>query len=498
MTPVPWRRLGVALAAGVTSVVAFAPLSIFPLAIASIAILAWMTMEARNTREAAVSGFAYGLGLFLAGVGWVYVALSQFGGMPFWLAAPATTVFAAYLALFPAAACVACSLVPKNLRWIAFPASWTLTEWLRGWLFTGFPWLSLGYSQVPSSPLAELAPVLGVFGVSYACAQLGACAAACAERSTRGKAIGTALAVSALVIFAGLPAWTHPASAPISVTLVQGNIAQDLKFREDRLLSTLSTYARFAEASTSRLTVLPETALPLFLHELPAEYLARLGDHARARDGDLIVGIFENDPVGSDRYFNSVLSLGQSERQVYRKHHLVPFGEFIPLKGILAPIINDWLHIPLSDQARGDARQRPLHVAGQQVAMNICYEDVFGSEIIRQLPAATLLANVSNDAWYGRSWAADQHAQIAQMRAKETGRWMLRSTNTGVTAIIDDDGRIRARLPQFVEGHLDGEAQGRTGATPYVLAGNWAVVLLAAVSFGATLVRARSRQPSGR
>jgi apolipoprotein N-acyltransferase len=242
------------------------------------------------------------------------------------------------------------------------------------------------------------------------------------------------------------------------------------------------------ENAGTRLVILPETALPLFLHEIPAEYLARLTAAAKARGGDAIVGVFDNAPPGSDRYYNAVMSLGSAPVQHYRKDHLVPFGEFIPFKRLLAPVINDWLHIPLSDQTRGGTDQKPLEVAGERVAMNICYEDVFGEEIIRQLPGATVLANVSNDAWYGRSWAAEQHLQISQTRALETGRWMLRATNTGVTAVIDPHGVVRAQLPQFREEVLVAEVEGRTGATPYVRTGNWAV---AGLSIAALAVAAR-------
>lgn len=484
------RRPAAAFLAGALAVPAFAPLSLYPLAVAAIAVLALCIDRAGHPRAAAVAGFAFGLGLFAFGVGWIYVALHRFGGMPLVLALPVTFVFAAYLALFPALAAWGAARVTLRWRWLAFPAAWALSEWLRGWLFTGFPWLALGYSQV-GGPFAGFAPVMGVYGVGFVTALAGAAVVGLVVRDRPMRA----LLLLVLLIGGGLvlPAipWTRPLGAPLEVTLVQGNIAQELKFREDRLLRTLMTYEAAVDEARTPLTILPETALPLFLHELPAEYLERLRSHAAARGGDLIVGAFENHPRGSDQVFNAVVSLGVSPSQSYRKHHLVPFGEFIPLKALLAPVINDWLHIPLSDQTRGAARQPPLAVAGQRVAVNICYEDVFGEEIIRPLPEATLLANVTNDAWYGESWAAEQHMQISQMRALETGRWMLRATNTGKTAVIDHTGAVRASLPQFREAALVATVEGREGATPYVRAGNAPVVILGAAALLFCALRTR-------
>jgi len=488
-------RPALAFLAGAASVLAYAPLGLFPLALIAIGALAWCVTTSARPRDAALAGFMFGVGLFVCGIGWIYVALHDFGAMPVWLAVPVTLVFAAYLALFPALAAWVAARFPVALRWLAFPAAWALSEWLRGWLFTGFPWLTLGYSQVSVlSPLGGFAPVLGVFGVSFFAALAGSALATAFDPIRRRVALAGLALICAVGYGLGSIAWTTPSGAPLAVTLVQGNIPQDMKFREDRLIRTLVTYEEAVARATTPLVILPETALPLFLHELPPEYLERLRQHAVQRGGDVIFGVFENAPHGSDRIFNAVTTLGVSPPQSYRKHHLVPFGEFIPLKAMLAPIINDWLHIPLSDQTRGDALQAPLAVAGQRIAVDICYEDVFGEEIVRPLPEATLLANVTNDAWYGKSWAAEQHMQISQMRAREGGRWMLRATNTGKTAVIDERGRVRASLPQFREDVLVATVQGRAGATPYVMAGNTSVVLLAGAVLTALWLRSRRAQ----
>jgi apolipoprotein N-acyltransferase len=297
------------------------------------------------------------------------------------------------------------------------------------------------------------------------------------ERNSRlGK-----IAVVSLVVLWGVGAllreveWTKPQGEPIKVSLAQGNISQELKFREETLIGTLETYRKLVQQSDARLIVLPETALPLLRQELPNNYANLLREHVKKNGGDLIVGAFERE---NGQYYNSVFTLGTAESQSYRKNHLVPFGEFIPLRGALGWLINEVLHIPMGDLARGGASQPPLTVAGIKAAVNICYEDVFGEEIIRALPEATLLINVSNDAWYGNSSAAMQHNQISQMRAAETGRMMLRATNTGVTSIIGRDGRIQQILPQHEEALLTGQVQAYAGSTPYVWWGNAMVLVL--------------------
>jgi apolipoprotein N-acyltransferase len=284
---------------------------------------------------------------------------------------------------------------------------------------------------------------------------------------------GVALALQAL-------AWTTPVGEPISVSLAQGNIKQDLKWRPEALRQTLETYLDLTRSSRARLIVLPETAVPLFDVNVPAGYLDLLAAHARANGGDILLGIPELVDGTPPRYYNSVISLGTNPRQSYRKHHLVPFGDYFPDWAFITWVMNT-IDVPMSSFSRGEQVQKPLEAAGQRVAVNICYEDVFGEEIIRQLPAATLLANFTNDAWWGDSAASEQHLQMSQTRAQETGRYMLRATNTGVTAIIDERGRVLESAPEFVTALVDGRAQGFSGSTPYVRWGNWPVLALLAV-----------------
>jgi len=267
--------------------------------------------------------------------------------------------------------------------------------------------------------------------------------------------------------------WTSAQGAPIRVALLQGNIPQDLKFQAGRYAATLAVYRKLIEANDARLVVLPETAIPRFLDAVDPGYLNDIARTAAKRGADVLIGVPIRDPDG--RYFNSVISVGASPPQRYDKSHLVPFGEFVPygFHWIVKTVA-----IPMSDFSLGKQNPTPLALAGQRVAPNICWEDAFGEEIIRQLPEATLLVNVSNVAWFGDSLAPAQHLQISRMRAIETGRAMLRATNTGMTAIIDPHGRVVAQLAQFTEGVLAGEAQGYAGATPYVRWGNAPIVAI--------------------
>jgi apolipoprotein N-acyltransferase len=477
----------IAFVAGALAVFGFALFGFFPLPILSLAVLFWLWSKAERPSQAAWLGFAFGMGLFCFGVSWIYVALHDYGYMHPILAALATALFAAVNASIPALAGYVQAKFnhPMTSRWLlVMPAIWTLAEWVRSWLFTGFPWLSVGYSQVPCSPLAGYAPIVGVFGVSLLVAVSAALVLLIwdARWSKQGKvALAGVVALWMAGAALGLVEWTQAQGEPLKVSLLQGNIAQDTKFDEDALIGTLETYRRLAESSDARLIVMPETALPLLREYVPDGYQAMLSEHVRKNGGDILIGAFERED-GS--YYNSVYSLGASESQHYRKDHLVPFGEFIPLRSVFGWLINEVLQIPMGDQARGGANQPPMNVAGQKVAVDICYEDAFGEEVIHALPEASLLVNVTNDAWYGDSFAAEQHNQLSQMRALETGRMMLRATNTGVTSVIGVDGRVQAQLPQHEEGVLTAQVQGYVGSTPYVRWGNAAMLLLAALMLG--------------
>ena len=481
----------VAAAAGALAVAGFAPLGYWPLTLVAIAALFGLWLQAGSARAAFVLGLAWGEGFFLTGVSWVYVSLSVYGGMSPVLSAIATLLFCTVLALLPAlaGALQAAFRLPLALRaTLVLPLVWSASEWVRGWMFTGFPWLVSGYSQVPDGPLAGYAPLVGVYGVSWLLA-LGAglalwSAAPRVHRSRRIAALAALLAAGAGGTALRGVEWTTPDGAPTSVALLQGNIPQDMKWRPENMRRTLEIYARLAAESSAELIVLPETALPMFESDVPEFYRQGLVTLGRQNGGDVLTGLPTGSPDGA--YYNSVISYGSAPSQRYHKWHLVPFGEYIPLKPLWGWVV-EVLHIPLSDFARGATVQQPLAVGGQRVAANICYEDAFGEEIIRQLPEASVLVNVSNLAWFGDSLAPWQHAQMSQMRALETGRMMLRATNTGLTAIIDRTGHMIARLPPFTVGSLGGTLQGYAGSTPYAVWGNapvlsvWALLAVAVV-----------------
>lgn len=466
---------------------AFAPLGFFPLALLTFGLLAHFWIGA-TPRQAFWSGYAFGLGLFGAGVSWVYVSLHTFGAMPLPLAALATFLFCAFLALFPAVAGWLQARIPAQAAvraCLLIPAAWTLIEWLRSWIFTGFPWLSVGYASV-GWPLQGYAPLLGVFGLSFMTVSLGGMAWLLFQRQRLLVFATTFIAI----IVAGQALrhvhWTEPAGEPVSAALLQGNIEQDLKFRPERYAAILATYVRLAEGARAKLIVFPETSIPRFLDRIEPEFLEQLAGVARRNGGDLLLGVPYRSRSGE--YFNSVISLGSSPPQAYHKSHLVPFGEFIPpgfgwVLGVL--------QVPLSDFSRGGHDQAPIAAAGQRVAVNVCYEDAFGDEIARRVREATILVNVSNVAWFGDSLAPAQHLQIARLRAVETGRMHLAATNTGITAAIDRDGRVLARLPQYTEGRLEVSAQGYAGATPYASYADWPVVIVSLLVLAGALLVAR-------
>ena len=488
-------QLGLAFIAGSAGVLAFAPFYAWPIALISLFFFFALWHRAKSTWHAFAIGYSWGIGLFVFGVPWIYVSLHVYGGMPATLAVIATFLFCCYLSVFPA---LACALHRKLVArfYVAtvaaivllMPACFVIGEYVRGWFFSGFPWLVFGYSQTPGGfafvPLTGFAPILGAFGISWLLAITAAVGVLLVPLarglvwSHRGSIVVLALTLAVWVSGYALQqySWSVPSGAPLTAALLQGNVEQSMKWREDQRLAALEYYRQLIEKTKAKLIVLPETAL-LVLNDAPADYLAALKRHAESNGGDAIIGvsIIERGITSGSPYgvSNSAVTLGKSPSQRYDKQHLVVFGEFIP--PLLSWVYN-WLQIPLGSMNAGSPDQKPLLVAGHAVAVNICYEDAFGAEIVRQLPEAELLVNMSNMAWFGNLFASDQQTQFSQMRALETGRWMLRSTNTGVTAAINERGEIVKALPQFVRGTLEVDVQPRTGTTPYVVWKDWPVL----------------------
>lgn len=518
MTPAPspvpsasrLRRTALPLAAaaiGLLHALSFAPWHLPWLQVLALAGLFALAVRAPSGRSAALLGFAFGLGWFGLGVSWVFISMHRYGGMPAPLAAAATAAFCAFLALYPALALGIAHRLARNLAvrtLLALPAAWAGSEWLRGTLFTGFPWLASGYAH-SDGPLAGMAAVVGVYGITLMAAFVAAALALWTRRRSAPRAALIGSGAIALALLASAQAlravaWTEPTGTPIRVRLVQGNVPQDLKFGDDGLLRAAETHARLLAGPRVDLAVLPESVYPVPLNYLPDELTRQLLDFTRANGTALVFGVFIEQPAG--QYYNSAAGLSpgnQPPLQRYSKRHLVPFGEFIPW-GFRWFV--DLMQMPIGDQQRGAPYQGPMDLAGQRIAVNICYEDLFGAEIITawQVPerAPTLLLNLSNLAWFDGSIALDQHLQVSRLRALETGRPMLRATNTGATAVIDARGAVVAALPYRTEGALDAEVRGHEGTTPYVRWGDALALALIALLLGTAWIVGRRSDPAAR
>ncbi|HLW73669.1 MAG TPA: apolipoprotein N-acyltransferase [Gammaproteobacteria bacterium] len=470
---------------GALLVLAFAPYGVYPLAVLAPTGLLWLIASV-SPRRAAWRGFLFGAAEFACGVHWIYISLHDMGGLESALAVLMLAALVAIMALYSAAACtlsVRYAPAGGGLRTLVlFPAAWTLLEWVRGWFLTGFPWLSLGYSQA-DGPLRGYASLVGVYGVGF-CVLLTS--GLLQETLARGRYLRRRLALLAVLVglwlagamLAGLR-WTHAAGPDLSVSLIQGDVPQDQKWEPEAFIPTLKLYRDLTDAHwQSRLIIWPEAAVPAYQDEVQLTYLDPLEADARKHGTDILLGVPTYDPV-SDYYFNSVISLGSSDG-TYDKRHLVPFGEnFEFLPHWVKSILRD-LDLPYSSFTPGAADQPLLKAAGYPIGTSICYEDAFGNEIMRALPQAAFLVNVSNDGWFGNSIALPQHLEIARMRAIETGRYLLRATNTGITAIIDDGGRVLARAPMEKVSVLDGTLKPLAGATPVT---RWGDVPAVALSF---------------
>lgn len=464
---------------GVLMVPAFAPFHLWPLAVLSLA-GAFLLWRGHSPRRALFLGWLYGVGMFGAGTYWTYISLHQYGEVPLPLALLLMAGLVAAMAAFPAVVAWAAARLAPEAGWrreaVILPALWGLLEWVRGWFLSGFPWLSVGYSQT-DAPLAGLAPVAGI----YALGALLALSAGLILLLARGGWLqrlipGAALAViwTAGVLLQPLE-YSSPTGEPVETAMIQGNISQDRKWLPEERDRTIDLYRDYTREYWDQADVIvwPEAALPVLYHEVAHSVLRPLEEESIEKGTDLLMGILSFE---EGRYYNNILQLGES-RRVYRKHHLVPFGEFFPVPDF----IREWMrlmNLPHSDFDRGARDQDLLEMAGHPIGASICYETVFASHIIRPLPEGRMLVTVSNDAWFGDSIAPHQHLQIARMRSIETRRPMIRATNNGISAFIDHHGQIIDTFPQFEEGVLVGSVQPREGATPYVRMGNWPVVIL--------------------
>lgn len=462
---------------GLALTLAFAP---YDYSYAAVLALAGVyTCIRHSARRVSLFGYLFGLGLFGSGVWWVYISIHDFGGADGISASLLTSLLAAFCALFPALTLLLIARLPKSLgiwgRIFAAALLWVGVEYFRGYLLlNGFPWLQIAYSQL-QTPLAGYAPLIGVYGIGFL---LAVSAFVLAEVTRRQLPVWQALAFWLTVWLGGGALqhvqWTRAIGEPFAVTLVQGNIGQDQKWQPNQKLNTLRLYQQLTERHwDSKVIIWPETAIPAFLSQVKEFYLDPLGAEAKQHGVDLVVSL----PSGGDKiYYNSMLVLSDSNT-LYHKNHLLPFGEYLPLQPLSGWMI-DQLQIPLGNFTAGADRQKLLRAGGYAFISSICYEDAFGEQISRQLDEAAYLVNVTNDAWFGDSSQPHQHMQMAQMRALESGRYLLRATNTGLTGFVGPDGRLFKQAPMFTTTTLTDKIVPMTGMTPYAHLGDKLVFLI--------------------
>jgi apolipoprotein N-acyltransferase len=475
-----WWRLAGAFGAGASLNLAFAPFGWWPIGVLAPAAL-FALIRGLPARRAGWTGAAFGIGLFGFGTYWLYTCLHVFGLVPAWLTIVLQAALIGAMTVYFAGLSYLANrfwLKPGATRaWLVLPVLWVLLEWLRGWVLSGFPWLSLGYAMI-DSPLSGWAPLLGVYGVTWAAATTAAAfnalimpAAGASRRLIAAAIIGVLFLIPAVL---GRHSWTVAAGPALSIAAVQGAVPQDQKWQAKNLNETMDRYSSLTEqAWGARLIVWPEASLPVLANEI-SEYLERLRAQGRAHGADFAIGLVNYAPQ-TNHYYNGLLVLSDSGGGWYYKRHLVPFGEYFPVPAF----VRSWMRLmslPYDDITPGSKQQRRLSAAGQKLGLTICYEDAFGGEQLEVLRDATLLINVTNNAWYGDSTAPHQHLQIARMRALEAGRYLVRAANDGITAVIGPHGETIARLPQFRQAVLRAEVRPMTGLTPYARAGNYPVV----------------------
>lgn len=493
----------IALLVGGISTLAFAPYHLWWVQVLTMGWLFYCT-STYSLRKVLLTGLSYGIGHALFGLYWLYVSMHTYGDMDSAMAGTALFLFSIVLGLFTLLATGSAHILNRHIKpplclfFIGIlPATWALSDWLQGWVLTGFPWLTSGYAH-SVGPFKGLAPILGVYGLSWLSGILAGAVAAIILTSNKVRIRLTAgmIVFMAVILMTRYISWTHPYDVPISVRLLQGNIAQETKFSRESIIAAMLRYQRMIEEKPADLIVIPETAIPIFPFQLPQDYMDSLDDYARKTQSHLALGMPYETP--EDQVSNSLFVVDPNKSATlnnyndlyrYDKHHLVPFGEFIPwgFKWFV-----NMMNIPLGDMGRGTAIQAPFAVNNQWIQPNICYEDLFGEEIAAQLsneaaqhhPTATILLNISNVAWFGHTAVLPQHLQISQMRALETGRPMIRSTNTGTTAVIDPHGNIIKQLPVYTIGALSATVQGYQGMTPYIRWGNAGIVILAFLLLG--------------
>lgn len=459
----------IAFIAGGILPLAFAPIHWFIIAFISPAILLFI-LERSTTKQAFWRGWYFGLGFFGVGASWVYISIHHFGNANVVLAGFIALLFIIYLACFTALSSYLFRLIFKNKSFIlttlfAFPALWVLSEWLRGWLFTGFPWLFLGDSQM-NSALQGFAPIIGVYGVSFMVLFISSCLLLLFLHPSRRVKILCIIFIFVSFITGSLLSriqWTQPAHSALTVSLIQGNISQAIKWSPEHLLQIMEIYKNETEEHFSgrQIIVWPEAAIPDYPQDL-AFYFQQLSHEAKQHDVAIITGVPLYDRK-QQKSFNGMIVMGNGQGH-YLKRHLVPFGEYTPLKIIYGRFMQ-YFDIPMSDQSPGPQHQPDMIALKYPFATFICYEIAYPELVLASVENKQFIVVVSDDSWFGKSLASAQQLQMAQMRALETGRYILYSTNTGITAIVNPQGQIQQTIPQNTKMVLTGKMTPMTGKT---------------------------------
>ena len=473
------QRIIVAIA-GAILVGAFAPFSYWWLTLICPALL-YVSIINRSALDAFLLSIIFGLFFFGFGVPWTFNSIHEFGHAPIFLSAFLASLLVIVLTLFPAFSTyifckLRCNAYFSFTSALAFSSLWALFEWLRSWIFTGFPWLLLGHAH-HSSPLQDVIPIFGTYGATWLALLVSCLVVVIALGKFRQKVLALiSLALVALsLMVANQITWTQAEDEELSIALVQGNISQEMKWDRTNHPFIMSKYMQLSEDHLDAdIIVWPETAIPTYYTLVKDSFIKELSETAQNNNVDFLVGVFTYDP-SNGKVFNSVMALGEG-LSFYQKQHLVPFGEYIPFRG-LTSFLDRYIQLPMADLSEGEGR--PLvSLKGHPVGASICYEAVYGNEVIEALPDAKFLINVSNDAWFGDSLAPHQHLEIARSRAIETGRYLLRATNTGISAIIAPDGSIINKSVQFKEDVIRAKIQPYSGLTPYSRWGNWGIVTI--------------------
>ncbi len=464
---------------------AFAPFGIWPLAILIPAVLFVLLEKDMPGKRLFLHGWLFGNGYFGVGIYWTYNSLHDFGQAPPVVAVFIAALLIVYLAIFPGLILCAWQWSKRQVGdkalWL-LPLFWFAFEWLKGWFITGMPWLSLGYAFT-NSPLSGYAPLVGVFGIS-ALSILMSIALIIVVKQKKYVAFIFVLLVPAIGYLLKSVDWTEAEGDALKVTIIQGNIPQEIKWQYDQRQNIFNTYWRETNQHwDSDLIVWPETALPGRSENIETSILQPLAAKVIEQGSDLLTGVIVSDNANK-QFYNSMIMLGET-RAEYHKRHLVVFGEYYPMRWLL-DFLRSWINIPYSDLTPGPDNQPLMSIDGIKIGLSICFENVFSRDIMRDLPEANILINASNDAWFGDSLAPHQHLQMAQMRAAETGRPMVRSTNTGISAFIDAKGQLEQQSQQFKTLSMNHVVQGRKGITPFYyfekIQGLLAIIFLASFS----------------